>query len=200
MLTRELLEALKARWVERRLPIVDALQRGLTDDEMDATTVPVGVMLPREARVLWGWHNGARKTDAHPVEAMGLAGLLYPFWSLQTAAQRYVEGRRMWDEIDPGELDYWWPAQWFWVTWEAGEVMIDCSVPAGSPSPVTHSHYQDRRPDLDFVEPRARSLGEVVSWWIDAFDAGIYGNGVGIQGLEYRWEELPPARNKTGLV
>jgi cell wall assembly regulator SMI1 len=58
-LTEDLLEQLAARWREQGMPIVESLRPGLSDAEMDELTQPLGVLLPREARTWWGWHNGA---------------------------------------------------------------------------------------------------------------------------------------------
>ena len=45
--------------------VLNYLRPGLTDAEMDALTEPLGIVLPEEARVWWGWHDG---TDPHFID------------------------------------------------------------------------------------------------------------------------------------
>ena len=59
LLDRAVLAELESRWQSQGAPIVSALRPGLSDDEMDRLTEPLGLSLPREAREWWGWHNGA---------------------------------------------------------------------------------------------------------------------------------------------
>jgi hypothetical protein len=58
LLTEHLLEELAERWRALRAPIADSLRPGLSDAEMDALVSPLGLRLPHEARVWWGWHDG----------------------------------------------------------------------------------------------------------------------------------------------
>lgn len=55
-----------------------------------------------------------------------------------------------------------------------GDITIDRSVPEGSPSPVYFAESHGRNPDVEFAAPKARSMGEMVGWWIDAFDDGAW--------------------------
>jgi len=41
------------------LPIAEHLRPGLSDEEMDAITHPLGIDLPPQLRALWAWHDGA---------------------------------------------------------------------------------------------------------------------------------------------
>jgi hypothetical protein len=59
LLTEGLLEQLAARWRTHGLLIVESLRPGLSDAEMDELTEPLGIVLPREARTWWRWHDGA---------------------------------------------------------------------------------------------------------------------------------------------
>jgi hypothetical protein len=63
-----------------------------------------------------------------------------------------------------------WSPSWLPVGGLRFPVVIDCSVPAGAPTPV-------RLVSLEHVGPSppvAASLGEVVTWWIAAIDNGAW--------------------------
>ena len=64
-LTVDLLEQLAERWRRQRAPITEALSPGLDEEEMDALIAPLGLSLPVEARVWWGWHDGVAAKHAH---------------------------------------------------------------------------------------------------------------------------------------
>jgi hypothetical protein len=76
MLTRDQLEALEAQWRAQGALIVDGLQPGLRDEEMDELTAPLGRTLPTEARTWWGWHDGTASTCGP--QALGLDLLYLP--------------------------------------------------------------------------------------------------------------------------
>lgn len=60
-LDRALLERFDAALGAFGAPIVDAWAPGLSDEEIDALLLPLGIDLPQEARVWWGWHDGTRE-------------------------------------------------------------------------------------------------------------------------------------------
>ena len=55
--------------------VVDHLGPGLSDAEMDALTEPVGIILPEEARVWWGWHDGTDPLKIDPIRGEQFAML-----------------------------------------------------------------------------------------------------------------------------
>jgi len=102
---------------------------------MDAITAPLGLRLPDEARVWWGWSNGAPR---HP------SGL--PYLPLEEAVDLYRSVRRMADDVAGGapagaahaSADFWWERAWFPITrsGHGSTVACDCGVARGEPTPI----------------------------------------------------------------
>jgi hypothetical protein len=64
-------------------PIVDHLQPGLSDEQMDELTAPLGLSLPVEARRWWGWHDGVDPASAR-IQADRMVG---PLWRYQPLSE-----------------------------------------------------------------------------------------------------------------
>jgi cell wall assembly regulator SMI1 len=198
LLTEERLEALAARWREQGAPIADDLRPGLDNGALDDATVPLGLRLPTEARVLWGWHDGTESSlTSHAI------GLDLLFLSLGDAVARYRQedaaaGVAVGDGSPPEET---WQATWFPVAARGdGAVMAcDCSIPEGAPTPIRYVHW-DKSGSGSRV-PVAPSLGTVAAWWIEAIDSGAWH----YSPQRMRWEADPgrlsnPTLERTGLV
>ena len=73
----------------------------------------------------------------------------------------------------------------------------DCSVPDGKPSPIYAVNWGARQ---NFAEPSASSLGEMVTWWLDALDGGAWRYEPDDAGWSYDWTLVDQERQLTGLV
>jgi hypothetical protein len=58
VLDHELLADLEAAWRSQGAEIAGLLAPGLGDEAMAALLQPLGLTLPEEARIWWGWHDG----------------------------------------------------------------------------------------------------------------------------------------------
>jgi cell wall assembly regulator SMI1 len=123
LLTEELLEGLAARWRAQGMPIADALRPGLSDDEIDRLTAPLGLTLPREARTWWGWHDGAEFN----VRGSSNIGPLRVFEPLSVAVHATAQTREMMRGAD-GVLAPMWQESWLRMSASEGVVVIDCGV------------------------------------------------------------------------
>jgi cell wall assembly regulator SMI1 len=198
LLSFELLDALELGWRSAGWPGIEGLNPGLTDEEIDAMTEPIGIRLPVDVRTWWRWHDGISAPAGLPGQPVfGAAGRWYP--SLSAAIREYsrmrdLAARAVDDEI-PGRTtqEAWWPQQLFPITaTSAGTVTAcDCSVRAHAPSPVHTVDFHDGPAG----PPRAASLGTVVSWWIMAIDTGAWWYDRDEQRWDYDWELAEQARN-----
>ncbi len=179
LLSPELLDQLDRQWRLQRAPVVEHLQPGLADDEIDALVEPLGVRLPVEARTWWGWHDGAR-TDGG-LSRRRTIGAGFEYLPLAEAVEQYRLCREAAAQVasTPGqesplsEPNYWWAPHWFPITLTGygGTVACDCSVANGRPTPIRMVWWAGRE---SFVEPVTESFGQVVSWWIDALRKGVW--------------------------
>jgi cell wall assembly regulator SMI1 len=193
-----MLEELEVRWRAQGAAIAGDLRPGLEAAAIQEATAAVGVQLPVEARVWWGWHDGtSRSLTSHAIGG----DLLY--LTIEAAVTRYQRERAgaaaaMQDGVDPQKT---WPPTWFPMAARGdGAVMAcDCAVDEGAPTPIRRVHWE--KYGNHSLVPVAPSLGTVVSWWIDAIDAGAWRFDKE-RGL---WDtdsaRLPdPALERTGLV
>lgn len=193
-----LLESLADRWQGAGLPILERLLPGLTDDEIDAVVGPLGLDLPAEARTWWGWHNGAAKPKTYAKERFVSPGL--EFLSLSEAVDVYREDRSIFEDFDDGP-DYWWPpSQLVLFSRDQGTVTFDCDATNRTRSPLYFSDHFARSPEKDFSVPVARSFGEMVTWWIEAWDEGLYAYDAEEDRFSVDLDRLDRARERSGLM
>jgi hypothetical protein len=167
MLTVDQLTQLKLRWEKLGLVgVLDHLRPGLTDAEMDALTEPLGIVLPDEARVWWGWHDGTDPLVIDPIQGAKFA-MLAPgriFLPLGHAVKRCMIWREvLWTGKESHDL---W-RQWLPLNTLEDPTILDCA--ADAPARVFRLEFQfaDRRRGLP-------SLGTLVDAYIEAFDVGAW--------------------------
>lgn len=191
VLDRSLCEALEARWRDQGVEIVNLLRPGLSDEEMDRITAELEITLPDEARVWWGWHNGAGDTDGAWRKETTL-GPGIAFDPLEVAVISCQTWREVHAEIDPSN----WPSTWLPMSsLDDTAIIIDC---ASAHEPVTVQWYiaeggTDGGPDL-------LSMGDLVETWIGAIDCGGWWYDRGSKRWESDWERLPPSLQLPGIT
>jgi hypothetical protein len=133
---------------------------------MDALTEPLGIVLPEEARVWWGWHDGTDPLFIDPIQGEKFA-MLAPgriFLSLGHAVEHCMGLREaLWEGKEPHDL---W-RQWLPLNTLEDPTILDCA--ADAPARVFRLEFQfpNRRRGLP-------TLGTLVDAYIDAFDAGAW--------------------------
>jgi hypothetical protein len=195
-----LLRAFEERLRLWDLPVGRWANPGLTDDEMDEVVAPLGLRLPIEARIWWGWYDGETKEGR---------GKLFTPWDgmlpLREAVDVYLSFRSMANKLsEPDHLppprdnpDFFWHPGWFPLLGPQLPFVIDCSVGENEPTPIRMIDWQD----VDgFFEPRAGSFGQMVAWWIEAIDSGAWDRDTERQRWRSRHMLLPPELRRTQLV
>jgi len=192
-------------------PIADHLQPGLSNPQMDALTRPIGITLTNEARVWWGWRNGVPAS----VGAAGnwvarMVNGAFDHLPLEEAVLNHARQRALGEEfgrdIDPPPefhdrpADYWWEPAWLPLlkTQHGALIACDCTAPEVWGTPIL---YVDWGAFGDAVRRRrARSIGEMVTWWIEAFDQGAVRYVAAEGRWEHHWERLGPEQQRSQLV
>ncbi len=169
MLSTDQLERLLDRSRNAGAGVVGRLRPGLSDDQMDRLTAPLGLRLPSEARTWWGWHDG---TDGGPdrLAADIELGPMLEFLTLSEAVDLYRMKREVGAEVRPEEPDWYWHRTWLPIT-RYGKIACECEVPEDAASPILGL---DHEINGDFDRPIAESWGQMVSWWIDEFERGAW--------------------------
>lgn len=162
-----LLEALRAQ----RAPVVQNLNRGLTDLEIQEATGRLGMSLPAEVSLWWSWHNGAslevnsRINDDH--RSIGPENRLF---TLDEAIRAREESMALATELAPTDPEHWWKVSWLPIT--SREIAVDC-VPSVSDSSLVRSTDPNWDPENQ-GRIVAESVGELVDLWILALSNGIW--------------------------
>lgn len=167
MLTVDQLMELKLRWEKLGLVgVLSHLRPGLADEEMDALTVPLGIVLPEEARVWWGWHDGTDPVRNDPVRGEEFA-MLAPgriFLPLGRAVKHCIRLRGvLWEGKEPD--DSW--RQWLPLNTLEDPTILDCAADAVARVFRLEVQFPARRRGLP-------TLGTLVDTYIDAFDTGVW--------------------------
>jgi cell wall assembly regulator SMI1 len=175
LLGEEQLLRFEALLREHDVPIDEWTRPGLDDADIDLAISPLGLRLPREARIWWRWRDGTIYGGQRK-----LPGPWYMALSIEGAVDQYLQLRQVaknsapdWPQNDP---DIIWSPSWLPIIRTAQPIAIDCSVPLDAPTPVLHVDFTDLDRSLQprFNVPRASSLGEMVGWWIMALETDIW--------------------------
>jgi hypothetical protein len=198
LLDLAMLYAYEERLRTQGLPVGRWLKPGLTDEEMDEIVAPLGLSLPTEGRVWWGWHDGetveGRDKVIRPWRSfLSLAESVRVYRELRSMAEELVE-----PDIPPlDDADYRWNPTWLPITGIQLPFVIDCSVAEGEPTPIRCIDWQD----VDgFFEPRAGSFGQMIIWWMSAIDSGAWRWNPERNQWDIRRELFEPALKANLLV
>ncbi|MDQ6915721.1 MAG: hypothetical protein M3155_07925 [Actinomycetota bacterium] len=164
-----LLAEFEARLRDQGAPAIDAAQPGLSEEAMQALVAPLGLRLPHEARVWWGWHDGVARDAGDAAREIGPRR---KWLLLQEAVEECTTIRKMNADVwgtDPAEAEVRWSSSWFPLVHSEGLVVIDTGVPDEAPCPVWVRWF-DERPG----PPHLPSIGDLVAVWIDAIDRGAW--------------------------
>jgi len=205
MLGPVLLAELEQRWRGQRMSLVDLLQPGLSPEEIEAATAPLGLQLPLEAQRWWQWHDGVPAHRVRFARERVIAGSGFEYLPLAEAVQQYENMRRLAADLERDDAlagrsqDDWWDRGWFPITVAANGrvVACDCGVPLGSVTPIRSVKWGH---DETWHHPRAASFGQMITWWLEAFDDGAYEYNSTDGTWQYHWEVLAPERELTTLV
>jgi hypothetical protein len=154
------------------VPVDEWRKPPLADGERAHMLAKLGLDLPIEGEVWWGWHDGAigdgrRKLFGPYQECLSLEGAVAQFRQSRSIAERIAA-----DSPPPlDDPDRAWDPAWLPIKGEGHPVVIDCSVGPGQPSPVRFIDWQN----VDgFRIPQALSLGRMILWWIEALESGAW--------------------------
>ncbi len=174
MLTEQLLDRLSATWRAHAAPIEDALAPGRTVESFTSDDGTLHVEIPDELRTWWAWHDGAPK-ERRPISSWMMGPNLTPMsstWSREWWQTMMAEAAMMATQGDLADPDFWWQEGWVPLLSNSvgGTLVADCRLgPAGlTPIRLVDWHHEERLP------PATHSLGQLVEWWIEAIELGIW--------------------------
>jgi cell wall assembly regulator SMI1 len=172
LLTADLLAELEQRLRDLDAPVTRIWRPGLSDDQMDDLTAPIGLTLSTEARAWWRWHDGVEPGWPHTAIGDGWVPLSLAEAVRQVAVYRSIS--RV--EVDAGgyhDRRSVWLKSWIALCGNASaeRLACECAVPVGAPSPAI---YFDPEGNDEPEIPKAASIGEVVHVWFDALDDGTW--------------------------
>ena len=164
--------------------ILERLRPGLSDQEMDDLTNPLGIVLPGEAKQWFAWHDGSWSTwNTHA---------LTPLFSTLPLATAVAEAwKRRAAEPDPPPDEALWPWPWSWLPVGLSDVgrvtAIDCALPARFAAPVV---VRDWHTDTELPRPQVASIADLVDMWLQAIDVGAYRFDANVGHWVREWDRL----------
>jgi cell wall assembly regulator SMI1 len=171
---RQLLDEMEQIWraVDPTLP--DDLAPGLSPQELDEITAPLGLRLNRDAKTWYGWHNGTHTGHGRGCGAT-IGAYSASFIDAEIAAGEYRSNLAIAEHFADvfGSMgDAGWDPAWFPLCVTIGGTVIntDCSVTPPNPAPIRVRKKQ-------FDQARriiAPSLTTVVQQWLDLYRLGYY--------------------------
>ncbi len=167
-LNEELLERFERCLSDQRLPWLSARRLPLSDEQIADLTEPVGIELPPELRLWWGWFNGATtpgRVEVTPVlEADSLeSSLLRREWMRAVAADAAHDRNE--------DIEQHFPSSFLPVLGTGGSANIAANAALG---PATPLHYVEFHPNDHPLVMLAPSLGDAVHRWVEMYEAGYY--------------------------
>jgi hypothetical protein len=163
--------------------ITDSWAPGLTDEQIDAATVPLDLDLPEEARAWWRWHNGVGPDIRGPHWDLVPNR---PLFHLEMALEGYADERAYMLEQEGAD-------QRLMAVGDRPYIYFDCSGDRRAPVPIySGDHGYAQR----LVLP---SIGELVQIWIDLIEQGIWTTAADGTWLHPNFEQLPPHVQQLGV-
>jgi cell wall assembly regulator SMI1 len=172
MLSEQLLDRLSATWRAHGAPIEDALAPGRAVESFTSDDGAFHADIPDEVRTWWAWHDG--DVEGLSVFASQMGPNLQPMsstWSREWWQTMMSEAATMATstETDPS---FWWQETWVPLLSNSagGYLVADCGLGPADVTPVrlVDWHHEERLP------PATDSLGQLVEWWIEAIELGIW--------------------------
>jgi cell wall assembly regulator SMI1 len=177
MLTEQLLDRLTATWRAHSVPVEDALAPGRHVSSFTSDDGTLHVELPTELRTWWAWHDG--HIDGTSAE-WGIGPLFQQMsstrsrewwqWSIEKAQELAGDAPEGTPLTDP---NYWWRESWIPLASDgSGYIVADCDLGGPDVAPIRRIEWG---PDLDVIaRPRTDSFGQLVQWWIEAIEHGLW--------------------------
>lgn len=188
----KVLTTLEERLARHAPALLERLGPGLTPAEVDQTIAPLGIAVPRELHAWWGWRNGISSSEigSDTERMLGYNRVLIPLEELVGKRLALEEGWRQ----RVGWFD--WDPSWLLIGNASASIVCDCSRPEQPMAPVLLLDGMDE----EAGRPRTRSLGQLVTWWIEAMDAGAWR----YRGVRAGWHVEPnlltPEQQRSWLV
>lgn len=157
-------------------PLLDALQPGISTDEIRAALAPTGLTLPDEAVELWRWRNGlnpAFTADRTHVPGSRMLPGGVRFLPISAAVQKYLRFRdEHWFDDDRTDLS----SQWFpFGTYTNSDIMwIDCSGGPSEPAPLIFWWLSDYNPPEELAARTVPSVTRGVEVMTAAIEREIW--------------------------
>jgi hypothetical protein len=204
ILTIDLLQDLWDHLARFGAPIVTEASPGLSTEQIVALTEPEGIALPPEAVTWWMWRNGTADGVSH---GDGIRGRNVAPGKDLIPLEEALDQRRMmlevaeWQSASANGMPAGDVYQPLWipiVRWSGSRVVADCAV-VGRRTPLHHVYLGVV--DLDQAKlPVAGSIGQMVSTWIDAIDAGLWHLDPRTGSLRSDWDSLPQTWKDSGFM
>lgn len=178
LLTVGVLEDLRARWRARELAILTYLQPGLQTAEIREFENRVGYPFNVELQRWWGWQNGA-VVPTRMIDGKARSISIHPGPELLSAERALEQAKRMrtfaestYADSDP-QLDAAWNPRWVPIALNSSGGLLTCEA-GGDPNAACSVRYV--QPGVTALPPTitAESLGQLVLWWIELYDRGLY--------------------------
>jgi hypothetical protein len=164
-LDADLLQALESSLRAHGVPAVDYAQPGLSEHEMAERVKPLGISLPLEARLWWGWRDGVPFDAGTGPQEIGPGIKWFP---LDEAVAECESTREMLAAIHGP--DHEWSRHWLPLVNGDGRLYVtDTAVAEAEPCPV-HVYWFDQ----GATPADLPSIGDLVVLWIEAIARGAW--------------------------
>jgi hypothetical protein len=152
-----LFNKLEAQWRRLHPPLLDALQPGLSPDDIAEKMEPTGLALPPELQTWWGWHNGVSPNlDAYFTPACQLLSLDDAIEIARIRREVAIDVVATSRSGDPAEF---WPPTYLPVfAWADWPIATDCTIQTPS-SPLFCVDAMNRFGNRALVAP---SVGDAI--------------------------------------
>jgi cell wall assembly regulator SMI1 len=189
------LEQLERMLAEQHAPVVRRFRPPASQEALAMVETYLGLPLPEELRQWWEWHDGT-DVEAPELAVEGSIGPGFRFQSTTRAVESSRRSRADAEVVVPEDPDSSWASSWVAIG-SGGRVACECRVEPDAPVPVLDVDYHKAAyPGV----VAARSLGEMVRWWIEAIESGAWRFDVDANQWQSHEELMPPERERSGLL
>lgn len=189
-LLRELLPDFERELRLQGVQIDDLLQPGCDPRDVREVGVALGLNIPDELVVWFGWRNGVRSLEPIPRVLPQ-----FDFWPLDLVARRHGT----WP-FGFGLNDWEWNPNWLHFMGDQHGLAMSCEEPPEN-APLIRALTEEDGTQSKDTRLQAVSLCTPVTWWIDALRRGWYRWDRTAQNWEYEdFRVHPEERWRVGMI
>jgi hypothetical protein len=186
----ELLQELESELREVGVPVDTAFRSGASAPQLRAAFASIGIAVPDEIVVWFGWHDGVNRPIGNRVLP------IFEMWSSEDAIRNYVNPKG----APKGSESWQWNPEWLHFVGDNNGIAVSCGGNLEATPRIRRiSAGLEWGTQADDTLHQVVSLCTPVTWWIESLRNGWYEWDRHLQGWDWETTSQPRFRALRAL-